>query len=146
MFINDLTTSDSMPVLEATLRFSAQRQRLIANNIANISTPDYRMMDVSVDGFRKTLAEAVEKRRARTGGMNGDLDWQETRQLRRDGRGGMTLVPREMGDNILFHDRGNRDVERLMQTMVENTAAHRVAADLLRGQFDLLRSAISERS
>lgn len=145
MFITDLVTADAIPTLEASLRFAAQRQKLINYNIANISTPDFRPVDVSVRGFQETLADAVDRRRAATGGQSGELDWRETRELRRAADGGMRLVPRETGRNILFHDRNNRDLEGLLQDLVENTATHRIAADLLRSRYDLLRSAMSDR-
>jgi flagellar basal body rod protein FlgB len=46
---------------------------------------------------------------------------------------------------VLFHDRNNRDLERLMQGLAENTTTYRVAADLLRSRYDVLRTAISQR-
>src|SRR5688572_5947550 len=73
MFITDLTSSGPLRVLEASLRFAAQRQRLIAHNIANLSTPDFRPLDVSVPAFQRTLREAVEARRSRTGCEHGPL-------------------------------------------------------------------------
>lgn len=145
MFVDGVTNADSMPTLEAMLRFSGQRQRLIQNNIANFSTPNYRPRDVSVAGFQHQLGEAVDRRRARFGGLRGNLDLRETREVKPGTRGELNLIPAESGRNILFHDRNNRDLERTMQDLAENVAAYRVAAELYRTQSNLIRTAITGR-
>lgn len=145
MRIDDLANADALPTLSAMLRFAGQRHRLIAHNIANISTPDFRPKDVSIKDFQRELGSAIDKRRQSFGGTRGELNIRQTRELRRDARGDLKLVPREAGRNVLFHDRNNRDLERLMQDLVENASAHRFAADMIRSRFDLLRTAISER-
>ncbi len=145
MIIQDLINADEIPSLAMSLRFSAQRQRLIAHNIANISTPDYRPLNVSVEGFRRSLAEAIDARRSQGAGARADLPWRDTREVKRLEDGSVRLNPQQPSDNILFHDRNNRDLERLMQDLVENAAAHRVSADLLRSRFDLIRTAIAGR-
>ena len=48
MSVAGLSNSGAMPVLEAMIRFSGQRQGIIQNNIANISTPRYQQRDVDV--------------------------------------------------------------------------------------------------
>ena len=58
---------------------------------------------------------------------------------------GMEAHPFETNDNILFHDQNNRDVERIMQRIAENTLAHNAAIDMIRNQFDMLEVAIRER-
>lgn len=143
MGMGDLSSGGAVPALEMLLRFAGQRQRFIAGNIANISTPNYQPRDVSVQGFQKALSSAIEARRAK-GGV-GPLEWQETRELRRDLRGDLRLVPTEPSKNILFHDRNNRDLERMLQAQTENSFAYRVAVDLLRGRMEQLRAAIAER-
>ncbi|VAX40592.1 hypothetical protein MNBD_PLANCTO03-1637 [hydrothermal vent metagenome] len=145
MFIKQLTNAGSMPALEMTMRFAAQRQRLIAHNIANISTPNFIQKDVSVGGFQETLDRAIRERRARTGGMRGDLDWRETEELRRGRDGELQLTPTTPGDGVLFHDRNNRNVERLMQSLIETTSAFRTAAELHRSQKMLIDMAITQR-
>ena len=146
MFISDLTNADSIPTLEASAQFAAQRQRLIAHNVANLSTPNFRELDVSVDAFRSQLSDAVGRRRARFGGLRGDLPLRDSREVETTARGGIRLNPTEAGGNILFHDRNDRDLERMMQDLVENVGAFRVASELLRSRMDLLRTAISERA
>lgn len=141
----DLSNSGATPALEAVIRFSGQRQRLIAHNIANLSTPGFIPLDVSVGGFQKALDEAIQRRREQTGGMSGPLAISETNEIKPDGRGGFSLEPTTPGQGVLFHDQSMRDPERLMQALAENTSEFRVATELLRSQRDMLRSAISQR-
>ncbi len=140
-----IANSDAIPVLEQVMRYAGQRQRLIAHNIANIDTPNFIQLDVSPAAFQANLRKAVENRRQRTGGMHGPLEWDETPQLRKDDDGELTLNPLTPSNNILFHDRNNRDTERLMQDLAENVTVFRVATDLLRSRYQLLNSAIAER-
>jgi flagellar basal-body rod protein FlgB len=148
MLISDLFNAGAAPSLEHLIRFSGQRQRIIAHNIANISTPDFRPMDLSVADFQKNLKEAIDRRRTRTGGEQGRLDWQETEELQRNGdspSAGFRANPQTPMKGVLFHDRNNRDPERLMQSAAENVAAFRMATDLLRKHNETIRAAISQR-
>ena len=144
--IKDLATTGATPALEMMLRFSGQRQRILAHNIANIDTPGFRPRDVDPREFQELLGNAIEKRRERTGGASGALEWRETREITRDRRSGeLRLDPMTHGSGILHHDRNNADIERSMQDLVENAAMYRVAADLLRAQRTTLQNAISQR-
>ncbi len=144
MFIRDLVSADELPVLEQSLRFAAQRARVIEHNIANIDTPNFQPLEASVEGFQASLARAVEDRQERWGGRRGELEWSETRELRKNSRGLLEVRPQGHGDNILFHDRNNRSLERLMQQLQENTAAFTATTELMRAKMDLLRTAVEE--
>ena len=141
--IDGLTNSDALPVLERLMQFAAKRQDVIANNIANISTPNFQPTDVSVSGFQEQLREAVDARRA-TGAANVDLKVQDSEEVAL-AKDGLTLNPTPLGENILFHDGNNRSMESLMQDMVENLMAFRAASQLHKSRIDLLNTAIRER-
>ncbi len=142
--ISDISTHGTAPVLSRLLEFAGQRQRLLAHNIANMETPDFRPLDVSTRGFQQALAKAVDERRAATGGTHGSLNLESTDEVQvRHGR--LTLTPRTPSGNVLYHDRNNRDLERMMQDLAENSLMFRTAADLLRREHELLRTAISQR-
>lgn len=145
MLLSDLTNSGTLPSLSATLSVAGQRQRLLTHNIANIDTPDFRPLDVDIPAFQRELAAAIERRRDATGGMVGALPMRSTRDVRADEAGGLTLRPRPVDGRVLYHDRNNRDVERLMQDLAENTLTFRLTTDLIRRENDLLRTAISQR-
>lgn len=140
--IGGVTNSGAVQVLETTLRFAAQRQRLIAHNIANATTPGFQVKEVSVEGFRAALGRAVDEHR-REGGARLELKGSGGVVQGEDGR--LEMRPESARGGIMFHDRNNRDVERLMQDLAENAAAFRVSAELLRTRMDVLRAAISQR-
>lgn len=146
MLIDQVNSAGALPVLEQTMRLAGQRQKLIAHNIANISTPDFRPLDVSIDDFRSVLRDAVHQRRRETGGMHGQLKLESTTELKFGRRGELALNPKTPQGNILFQDRNNRDLERMMQDLAENAAVFRTAGELMRSQMDQLRRAMSERA
>ena len=133
-----------MPTLEKMFLFAGQRQRIIANNIANIDTPGYQGRDVDPRDFQKMLSEAIEERRSDTGGSFGDLEFDGSDQVQMRG-GQMILNPQTPTAGVLFHDRNQRDLERLMQQLVENATTFRVAADLMRQNTNQLNLAIAQR-
>jgi len=142
--IDGLTNADAIPVLERMVQFAGARHRLIINNIANIDTPHFRPMDVSVESFQANLGEAIDERRAEHGNGGGPMPMKSTSEVE-FGSGRLDLKATPIGDNILYHDRNDRDPERLMQDLVENFMVFRTAAELLRSRFDLINTAIRER-
>lgn len=54
----------------------------------------------------------------------------------------MILHPEPVGENILFHDGNDRNVERVMQSLVENFMAFRASAQLLRSRLNIISTAI----
>jgi len=145
VFIDQLSNAGALPSLELTMRFAAQRQRLIAHNIANLETPGFLPADVDPVAFQDQLAEAIEQRRKGNGGGHGPLGMKSTREVEVAGDGAIRPTPRTGTGNILFHDRNNRDLERTMQSMVENAGMFRLVSDLYRNRTTLLRNAIAER-
>ena len=133
-----------MPTLEKMFLFAGQRQRLISNNIANIDTPGYRMKDVDPRAFQKMLGEAIDERRSGNGGASGQLELKGNSQIRMRG-GQMVLNPQASGTNMIFHDGNDRDLERLMQQLVENASTFRIASDLMRKSQSQLKLAIAQR-
>lgn len=141
--IRDLGNSGAMPVLEQLLRFTGARQRLIASNIANLDTPDYRPLDVSPRSFQAALREAVETRRRN--GPDAPLQLPRTGEVEQLPDGHLVVRPGTPSPNVLYHDRNNRDFETMVQQLAENGMAFRLATDLLRRENDVLRTAISQR-
>jgi flagellar basal-body rod protein FlgB len=172
--LNGLTNSGSIPALERLMQFSSARHRLIAHNVANLSTPGFRPVDVSPEEFQQQLASAVQARRnARaapgpsmpselaagqpdTVGLIASslpplhrradeaLPMQSTRQV--EVRADRLILHAEpMDDNVLFHDGNDRSVERIMQDLVENFMTYRTAAQFLQRQFNQIQEAIRER-
>jgi len=134
--IDGVSNADAIPVLERMIQFAGRRHALITNNIANLSTPGFRPMDLDVHAFQSALADAVDRRREAHGNAGGELD---------PGPRPSAPTAEALGENILFHDANDRDLERIMQDLVENASTFRLAADLLRTRFELINTAIRER-
>lgn len=149
MIIDRLVNDGTLPTLEAVAQFAARRHTLITHNIANISTPNYQHKDVSIEEFQEQLAGAISQRRKDTGGTFGEVNLNGSREVRqsrsRAGQARLSISPRNNGGSILYHDRNNRDLEHLMQSLAENTAAFRTSTELFRNQLSTLRDAIALR-
>lgn len=142
--IHGMFDGGAMPTLERMIQFTGRRHQYIAHNIANISTPYFKPIDLDTKAFQHQLAGAIERRRGTGNPQRGDLELRSTRQVRLRGKV-MEFHPVETNDGILFHDRNNRSLEHIMQDLVENTTAHRMSIELLKKEFDLLETAIRER-
>lgn len=131
MFIERLLNQGNAPLIEQTLKFTALRHKLLAENVANVSTPGYRQKDLSVEGFQAMLRDRVEERRQAPPGMVefGDIAGEVGNPSR----------------NILFHDRNNRSMEQLMADSAKNALTHNLMSELLRKQFASIENALKER-
>ena len=142
--ISGIFDGGAMPVLERMVQFTSARHGVIANNIANLSTPHFRPKDLSVEKFQKQLRRAIDQRRATATPSTGELRLTDTRDFRFYADR-LDATPEALDENIMFHDRNNRDLERIMQDLAENSMAHNASMELLRNEFNLLEMAISER-
>src|SRR4028118_119349 len=100
MFLNRLINQGNAPVLEQLLKFTAHRHRLIAENVVNMSTPDYQQKDLSLEKFQEMLRDRVAERREAGPGRVSFADIQA--EVEEPERG------------ILFHDGSTRSMEQLM--------------------------------
>ena len=136
--------SGALPVAERLVAFTGRRHQVLTDNIANLSTPYFKPRDVDPKSFQAALSEAVDRRRGTISPTRGPLQLEDTQQLKFT-RNGVELRSEAANDNILFHDQNNRDLERTMQNLAENTMANQLGVELVRNQFDMIRLAIRER-
>lgn len=143
--ISKLFTSGSMQSVERLVEFTGARHKVLTSNIANFETPFYRARDLDPAMFQASLRDAIEgRRRSGVSPTDGPLTMRSTRQARY-GDDGTRFWPGFGNEGILFHDRTNADVERTMQHLAENTMAHNAGLEILKNQFDLLKTAIRGR-
>ena len=133
MFVERLLDQGNAPLLEQMLRFTAARHRLIAENVVNVDTPEYRQKDLSPEKFQALLRSRVDQRRE--GGIGGEATSFNdiAAEVETPTRG------------ILFHDGNNRSMEHLMSDMAKNAMMHNLCVELLRKQFASLEAALKER-
>lgn len=142
MFLDGVTNGGVFPMLEKTIAFTEARNRVIAENVANITTPGYRAKQLDVGKFQAALRSATE-RRAEHGGV-----WQleATDEFHADASGHLETTPsREPVENLLFHDGTNARMERHMADIAENTMMHQAATELLKTYYNGMSKAIRGR-
>jgi flagellar basal-body rod protein FlgB len=146
MSIQGLTDGGAFPALEAMVRFTAARQRVIANNVANMDTPGFKPVDADPKAFQAQIAEAIDHRRSELGPQAaGPLTLGARGPMKQLAGGRIVLDPTALHENLLFHDRNDRNLERIMQDVAENLLAFRSATELLRNRFRTIELAIRER-
>ena len=146
MSIQGLTDGGAIPALEAMARFTAARQRLIADNVANLDTPGYRPLDADPKAFQAQMRRAIDGRREEAGtGGSGPLEVGDRGPLQQLPGGEVALNPQALKENLLFHDGNDRNLERIMQDVAENLLAFRAATELMRNRFRTIDLAIRER-
>ena len=142
--IEGILNSGASPALQRLVQFTGERHKVLTNSIANLSTPNYRPRDLDPAEFQAALGDAIDRRRGGDRPMRGDLQMQDTRNLTFNDDG-LDAEPAPVDSNIMFHDRNNRDLDRTMQHLAENTLMHDAGVTLLKNQFDMLKMAIRER-
>ncbi len=145
MGISGLTNAGALPSLELTMRFAAQKQRLVAHNIANFDTPGFQHKQLSTSLFQESLREAIHARRAVNDGRAGTLQLPATREVRMGRRGQLMVDPQTSVGGVMTHDQNDRHLERTLQSLAETAAAFRTASALYTSQRGMLRDAIGER-
>lgn len=146
MSIKGLTDGGALPALEAMARFTAARQRLIANNVANINTPGFQPVDADPKAFQAQIARAIDSRRTEVGQQgSGPLALGSNGPLKQMQDGRVVLNPGALHENLMFHDGNDRNLERVMQDVAENLLSFRAATELMRNRFRTIELAIRER-
>lgn len=127
--LGDIFAGRTMDALEKGLAALALRQRVIADNIANVNTPGFKRSEVS---FAKELAEYLEAvEAAEKGGPAVMKPSFRPRVARVEG-----LTMRLDGNNV--------DIDQEMTRLAENSLLYEAAARQMAWKFGLLRAAITE--
>ncbi|MCB9851327.1 MAG: flagellar basal body rod protein FlgB [Phycisphaerales bacterium] len=141
MFEN-LMNRGATPALQAAWSYTQARHRMIAENVANMSTPNYKAKHLDLGEFQQTLAKALKNRGS---DPNKALEL-DGKQVKTRDDGSLDITPAtKPGENVLFHDGTNMSIEREMSDLAQNAMLHEVTTTLLKGRFDGLRKAIAGR-
>ena len=131
MFLEKLLNQGKVPLLESMLQFTASRHRLLAEDVVNMDTPNYRQKDLSLEKFLGMLRQRAEERRDAPPGSVGFDDIQA--ELEHPTRG------------ILAHDGNNRSAEQLFSDQAKNALMHNIAIELLRKQYATMELALKDK-
>ena len=144
MIFADIVNRDPSAALEKLMAYTEARQRVLAENVANIDNPHYRTKHLDTKAFQRSLREALDRQKA-TGSSTFELPAGDDFGMDSDGR--LKVTPTERpADNVLFHDNTNASVEKQMAMMAENGMTHQTATELLRGCYEGLLKAIRGRT
>lgn len=122
-YLNDPTTA----ALEKALEGQTLRQRVVANNIANVDTPGYRPQHVQFEGELQTALAADPEDAVAT-----------TERIER-------LQPQERSDGTSLRRDGNGvDIEREMVDLAQSGLQHHVLVRLLSKRLQMLKTVATE--
>jgi flagellar basal-body rod protein FlgB len=136
-------TSRTTQALELASRFAEQRHRVLAENMANIDTPNYASQRLDPEAFQTSLRKALtQAEKTRTN----RLELRGNAQFATQTDGNVTVRPaREPAPNVLFHDGTNARLEQLLGDVAQNSLSYELATNLLRGRYEGLLRAIRGR-
>ena len=143
--IGSLLGSTTIPLLEKVAVFGERRQEVLAGNLANIDTPDYKTRDLPLDDFMQALkdAAALRDRPPSLGSLPapGESPADRMAKLFPDALFRAVEAP---PSNITFQDGGNRSIEHEVMEMTKNVMMQNFAIELMAAQMNLLKIAINE--
>jgi len=142
-YFEGLVNRGATPALAATWSFTLARHKVIAENVANMSTPGYKAKRLDYGEFQRALGEAMEKR---GGDPNQPLLITGSKQCAQGRDGRLRTAPTTTpARNALFHDGTNMSIEQEMSELASNAMLHEVTTTLLDGRFEGLKKAIRGR-
>ncbi len=134
--------STSLPLLEKLAVFGERRHEVLAGNIANVDTPDYKTRDLPVEKFQQALQQAIAQRSAmayahpNSSGQE-NLDAHFPKEL--------FQAVEAAAQNITFQDGGNRSIEHEVMELTKNAMMQNFAIEVMTAQMNLMETVISGR-
>jgi flagellar basal-body rod protein FlgB len=127
----------TIPLLEKIATFGERRNTMLAGNVANIDTPNYRRQDLPIEDFERALREAIHAGSART----------DQASTGPSGLPAELLQAKEVGSaSMSFQDNSDRSIEREMMEMTKNLSLQSFAITLMNTQLSMLQAAIREQA
>jgi flagellar basal-body rod protein FlgB len=125
----------TVPLLEKVAIFGERRNLVLASNVANIDTPNYKRRDLPIEAFESALRDAIRAGSDRmdhpsaSSGLPSDL-----------------LQAREVGSpSLTFQDNSDRSIEHEMLELTKNSSMQGFAIELMNAQMGMLQAAIREQ-
>jgi len=120
--VTKLYQPEAVDLCEKMLDYAALRHKVIANNVANINTPNFRRSDVE---FAKELDRVLREK-----GMEGvgDLRFRITKP----------------NETPIRADGSNASVDKDMAVMAENAIRYQIYSQLIARQFRKIRDILRE--
>ena len=154
--LQSLFEGSTLGLLEKAAVFGERRQDVLAANIANIDTPNYKTRDLPVEAFQQALQAAVARLHgssspagasAHRSGAGASLapvsPAASIDQLFPEDLFQATAAPRR---SLAFQDANNRSIETEFMEMTKNNMMQNFAVELMHAQMNLLQAVIREQA
>ncbi len=151
-----LFESSAIPLLEKVAVFGERRHDVIAGNIANVDTPNYKTRDLPVQKFQDALRAAVERMHNSSSPAAGVAANPLSGPASNSRSAPATieqLFPEELFQasdasprNLTFQDANNRSIESEFMEMTKNNMMQNFAVELMQAQMNMLQAVIQERA
>ncbi|MBN8217192.1 MAG: flagellar basal body rod protein FlgB [Spirochaetes bacterium] len=139
MFGNSLF-GKSLDIQQRILGVDSLRKEVIADNIANVDTPQFKRKMVS---FESELNRALDSETAESVPTNRTESRHFDFNERKDWRGVQSRIQVEYDTNYR-NDKNNVDIEKEMGDEVKNTLHYQALTQAISGSFRRLRSVFSQ--
>jgi flagellar basal-body rod protein FlgB len=143
--LQSLLNSTTIPLLEKMAVFGENRHEVLAGNLANVNSPDYKTRDLSLESFQSALQEAIHRRRHPEAASSPSASHTNPKSID-------DLFPRDLfqavdarPQNLTFQDRGNRSVEHEISEITKNALTQNLVVELMAAQMKTLQAVITER-
>jgi flagellar basal-body rod protein FlgB len=129
----DLNNLKLFQMAMAKMDWASQRQKVLAQNVANADTPDYKEHDLKKLDFKKVLQETVPVRVARTDARHqpGTIPEQQKFRTRAERR---TFEESPDGNKVV--------VEEQMQKVGDTRSEYTTAVTLIQAQMRMFKTAL----
>jgi flagellar basal-body rod protein FlgB len=130
----DIFKDQTIQAMGAFMTRLSQRQQIIASNLANIETPDYKTKDIS---FNATMQELLSDNSL-------DLRKSEPGHISIWSPNPMQAQPFEVQGLISSVDRNNVDLDKEMMKLGETSFSYAMISQILKGKFRTIAISINE--
>ena len=127
--------SQTVSILEKALDLRSKKHNVIASNIANMDTPDYKAFDLIIE---KELQKATGKGKSISLNKTNKAHMQSLRSK----AGGVSIRIDDTQGLSLRGDGNTVDIDKQMANMAENTLMYKAAAQIIQKKFQGLKSVI----
>lgn len=117
----------TMQTVESSLNYASAKNQAIANNIANVDTPNYRSKDVV---FKNVLQQTIKARKTNPAHLPfGSEHHDDYRVVHKQG--------------TIYNHNGNKvDIDKEMANLAKNQLYYQSLVDRLNGKFNDLQTVI----
>lgn len=116
--------------LEVGLNYSAQRNEMIANNIANVDTPNYKAKDIVFkDMLNHAMKNSVQAKRTHPKHLPFTNDYAHFQTITKK-------------NTVYSHNGNNVDIDKEMAELGKNQIYYRALIDRINGKFNTLQTVL----